>query len=63
MRRLIIAAALCMPLAALAQNTPAEYLEQQLLRLPREVGPSAYHRKPKRIFKMIFIVSSHLTPP
>ena len=39
------------------------FIEQQLLRLPREVGPSAYHRKPKRIFKMIFIVSSHLTPP
>ncbi|MBB6188265.1 EF-hand domain-containing protein [Rhodanobacter sp. MP7CTX1] len=27
MRRLIIAAALCMPLATLAQSTPAEYLK------------------------------------
>jgi Ca2+-binding EF-hand superfamily protein len=27
MRRLVIAAALCLPLAALAQNTPAEYLK------------------------------------
>ena len=33
-------------------------IEQQLLCLS-----SAYHGKPQRILKMIFIVSSHLTLP